>query len=84
MTPEMHSMLLNQKIAKEAVKMMRLKAECVKEVNAQKLLVEFKSIVFKLGETINDFAFYITTLTIDLCGLGENSIDDTHVVKNFL
>jgi hypothetical protein len=46
--PEMHSMLLNKKSAKEAIKSMRLGAERVKEVNAQKLLAEFESISFNL------------------------------------
>lgn len=64
--------------------MMRLGVERVKEVNAQKLLAEFESIVFKPGETINDFAFYVTRLTMDLRGLGENNVDDTRVAKKFL
>jgi len=41
---EMHSMLLNKKTVKEAweaIKTMRLGADRVKEVNAQKLLAEF-------------------------------------------
>ncbi|CAD6266707.1 unnamed protein product [Miscanthus lutarioriparius] len=41
---DMHSMLLNKKLAKdawEAIKSMRLGAERVKEVNAQRLLAEF-------------------------------------------
>ncbi|CAD6336836.1 unnamed protein product [Miscanthus lutarioriparius] len=56
---EMHSMLLNKKTAKEdweAIKMTRLGADRVKEVNAQKLLAEFEAIAFKPGETIDDFA----------------------------
>ena len=63
--PEMHSMLLNKKSAKEAweaIKSMRLGAERVKEVNAQKLLAEFESISFKPGESIDDFAVWIGKL----------------------
>jgi hypothetical protein len=51
--PEMHSMLLNKKSAKEAweaIKSMRLGAKRVKEVNAQKLLAEFEAIAFKMGK----------------------------------
>jgi hypothetical protein len=82
--PEMHSMLLNKKSAKEAIKSMRLGAERVKEVNAQKLLAEFESISFKSGETIDDFAVRIAKLATDLKGLGEESVTDTRVVKKFL
>jgi hypothetical protein len=84
---EMHSMLLNKKSAKEAweaIKLMRLGAECVKEVNAQKLFAEFESISFKTGESIEDFAVRIGKLATDLKGLGETSVDDTRVVKKFL
>ena len=55
---DMHSMLLNKKTVKEAwaaIKTMRLGADRVKEVNAQKLLAEFESISFKPGEAIDDF-----------------------------
>jgi hypothetical protein len=84
---DMHSMLLSKKSAKEAwgaIKSMRLGAERVKEVNAQKLLAEFESISFKPGESIDDFAVRIGKLATDLKGLGENSVDDTRVVKKFL
>lgn len=84
---EMHSMLLNKKTAKEAwegIKTMRLGADRVKEVNAQKLLAEFESITFKAGETIDDFAIRITKLVTDLRGLGEESVTDARMVKKFL
>jgi len=84
---EMHSMLLNKKTAKEAweaIKTMRLGADRVKEVNAQKLLAEFEAIAFKLGETIDDFTIQITKLVTDLRGLGEETVTDARVVKKFL
>jgi hypothetical protein len=84
---EMHSMLLNKKSVKEAweaIKMMRLGADRVKEENAQKLLGEFESISFKAGESIDDFTIRITKLATDLKGLGEMSVDDSRVVKKFL
>ena len=46
---EMHTMMLSKKSVKEAweaIKTMRLVADRVKEVNAQKLLAEFESIAF--------------------------------------
>jgi|UPI0001A86C5A hypothetical protein len=81
---EMHTMLLGKKSFKEAweaIKTMRLGADRVKEVDAQKLLAEFESIAFKLGEAIDDFAVRISKLASDLRGLGETSVDDTRVVK---
>jgi hypothetical protein len=84
---EMHSMLLNKKTVKEAweaIKTMRLGADRVKEVNAQELLAEFKSIAFKPGEAIDDFAVRITKLVTELRGLGEESVTDDHMVKKFL
>ncbi|XP_066341937.1 uncharacterized protein [Miscanthus floridulus] len=84
---EMHSMLLNKKTVKEAweaIKTMRLGADRVKEVNAQKLLAEFKSIAFKPGEAIDEFAMRITKFVTDLRGLGEESVTDSRMVKKFL
>ena len=84
---EMHSMLLNKKSAKEAweaIKSMRLGADRVKEVNAQKLLGDFESISFKTGESIDDFAVRIGKLATDLKGLGETTVTDERVVKKFL
>ena len=84
---DMHSMLLNKKTVKEAweaIKTMRLGADRVKEVNAQKLLAEFESISFKPGESIYDFAIRISKLVTDLRGLGEESVTDTRLLKKFL
>jgi hypothetical protein len=84
---EMHTMLLNKKTAKEAweaIKTMRLGADRVKEVNAQKLLGEFEAMAFKPGESIDEFALRITKLVTDLRGLGEESVTDARVVKKFL
>jgi len=84
---EMHSMLLNKKTVKEAweaIKTMRLGADRVKEVNAQKLLGEFEAVSFKPRESIDDFSIRITKLATDLKGLGEKSVDDSRVVRKFL
>lgn len=66
---DMHPMLLSKKTMKEAwgaIKTMRLGADRVKAVSAQKLLAEFESITFKTGETIEEFAVRITKLVTDL------------------
>ncbi|XP_066354990.1 uncharacterized protein [Miscanthus floridulus] len=71
------------KEAWDAVKTMRIGADRVKEVNAQKLLKEFENIQFKEGESVDDFGMRITNLVSNLKTLGE-TIDDLHVVKKFL
>lgn len=84
---ELHAGIAAKKSAKEAweaVKTMRLGADRVKEVNAQKLLREFETITFREGETVEDFAVRITDIATNLQALGDTSVDDTRVVKKFL
>ena len=71
------------KEAWEAVKLMRLGADRVKEVNAQKLMEDFENIKFKEGESIEDFGMRITNLVGELRILGE-TVDDSRVIKKFL
>jgi hypothetical protein len=71
------------KEAWEAVKLMRLGADRVKEVNAKKLLQEFENIKFKDGESVEDFGMRITNLVGNLRALGE-IVEDVRVVKKFL
>ncbi|XP_066395998.1 uncharacterized protein [Miscanthus floridulus] len=71
------------KEAWDVVKTMRIGADRVKEVNAQKLLKEFENIQFKEGESVDDFGMRITNLVGNLKTLGE-TIDDLRVVKKFL
>lgn len=83
---EMWQTLGRQKTVKEAweaVRTMRVGADRVKEVNAQKLLQEFENIAFKEGESIDDFGMRITNLVGNLKTLGE-TIEDVRVVKKFL
>jgi hypothetical protein len=70
------------KEAWEAVKMMRIGADRVKEVNAQRLLQEFENIKFKDGETVEDFGMRLTNLVGNLRVLGEQ-VEDARVVKKF-
>jgi hypothetical protein len=71
------------KEAWEAVKMMQISADRVKEVNAQRLLQEFENIKFKDGETVEDFGMRLTNLIGNLRVLGEQ-VEDARVVKKFL
>jgi transposase InsO family protein len=71
------------KEAWEAVKTMRIGADRVKDVNAQKLLQEFENISFKDGETVDDFGMRINNLVANLKTLGE-TVEETRVVKKFL
>jgi len=71
------------KEAWEVVKTMRLGADRVKDVNAQKLMQEFENIKFKEGESIDDFGMRINNLVGNLRALGE-TMEDTRVVKKFL
>jgi hypothetical protein len=71
------------KEAWEAVKVMRLGADRIKEVNTQKLLREFENIAIKDGESIEDFGMRITNLIGNLRTLSE-TMEDVCVVKKFL
>lgn len=71
------------KEAWDAVKVMRIGADRVKEVNAQKLLRDFETISFKEGETVEEFGMRITNLVGNLKTLGE-TVEDIRVVKKFL
>ena len=71
------------KEAWEAVKTMRLSADHVKDVNAQKLLKVFENLQFKEGETIDHFFMHITNLVANLKTLGE-TLDDVRVVAKTL
>ena len=71
------------KEAWETVKMMRIGADQVKEVNVQKLLKELENIEFKEGESIVGFWMRIINLVANIKLLGE-TLDDTRVVKKFL
>lgn len=71
------------KEAWEALQIMRLSADRVKEVNAQRLLKEFKNITFKEGESIDEFGMRITNLVTNLRMMGE-TVEDSRVVKKFL
>lgn len=76
---EMWQSLGERKTVKEvwdAVKVMRIGVDRVKEVNTQKLLQEFENIKFKDGESVEDLGMQITNLVGNLCVLGE--VEDGH------
>ncbi|XP_066373831.1 uncharacterized protein [Miscanthus floridulus] len=62
---------------------MRLGADQVKEVKAQRLLREFENIAFKEGESIDEFGMRISNLAAELKTMGE-TVEDSRVIKKFL
>ena len=84
--PEMLSTLVVKDTAKDAwdaIKMMHVGVERVREANAQKLRRELSKIEFKDGKSVNDFAMRITSLANNLQVLG-NEVTDVEVVRKFL
>jgi hypothetical protein len=71
------------KEAWEAVATMRIGADRVKEVNAQRLMEDFKNIKFKEGESIEAFGMRISNLAAQLRELSED-VKEPRVVKKFL
>ncbi|KAH7845363.1 hypothetical protein Vadar_001167 [Vaccinium darrowii] len=84
--PEMLSTIGRKPTAKaawEAVKIMRMGVDRVREGNAQTLRREFNNITFKNGESIDDFYMRITGLVNNLRLLGD-TIDELEVVRKML
>jgi hypothetical protein len=71
------------KEAWEAIHSIRVGANKVKEVNAEKLRREFDDIVFKSGECVEEFAMRISSLANQLRSLGDE-VPDKKVVKKML
>jgi hypothetical protein len=67
----------------EAVKSLRICSEAVRNVRTQCLRMEFKSIRFKEGETVDDFTMRLGSLVAELGTLGE-VIKEHQVVKKLL
>jgi hypothetical protein len=55
----------------EAVRYLWIGSEAVRNVRVQRLRMEFESIRFKEGETINDFTMHLDSLVSELGTLGE-------------
>lgn len=85
--PKLKAMLaVKQQTAKEAweaVKMMRVGEDRVKEASRQRLLKEFENLQFKDGELIDDFAVRVNTLIDGLWELGEE-VKDGRMVRKVL
>lgn len=67
----------------EAIKTRRIGVQCVREANAQQLRREFGDILFKDGETVDDFSMRIGVLANNLRTLGDN-ITEAEVVQKLL
>lgn len=84
--PEMQAGLARKATAKEAwdsIKSIRVGAERVKEANADRLRKEFADLVFKPGESVEDFAARANTLANQLRVVGDD-IAEKEVVKKLL
>jgi hypothetical protein len=80
---EMWATLGTKKMVKEAletVNTIKLFADPVWDVNAQRLLKGFKNIGFKEGETADDFSMRITNLVTNFKTLVE-IVDNPRIVK---
>jgi len=67
----------------DAIRLMRMGADRVKEANAEKLRQDFADITFKPGELVEDFALRINTLANELRVLGD-PVTEKEVVKKML
>jgi hypothetical protein len=67
----------------EAVRSLRIGSEAVRNVRTQRLRMEFESIRFKEGETVNDFTMCLGSLVAKLDTLGE-VIKEQQVVQKLL
>uniref|UniRef100_A0ACD5XB40 Uncharacterized protein n=1 Tax=Avena sativa TaxID=4498 RepID=A0ACD5XB40_AVESA len=84
--PEMVGTLVVKKSAKEAwdaIKVMRVGVDRVREATAQRLRKEFEDIAFRDGEMLDSFAMRITTLVNNLRSLGD-TVDEVKVVQKIL
>jgi hypothetical protein len=67
----------------EAVRSLRIGSEAVRNARAQRLRMEFESIHFKEGETVDDFTMRLGNLVAELCTLRE-VIKEQQVVQKLL
>jgi hypothetical protein len=83
---EMWAMLGRKQTVKEvwdAIKVLWIGDDRVRDASAQQLCREFGALVFKDGETISEFGIRISTLATNLRVLSDN-IMDAEVVKKLL
>jgi hypothetical protein len=67
----------------EAIRQVRVGADCVKEANAERLRRDFADIDFKPGESVEDFSLRLNAMTSQLRVLGDD-ISDKEVIKKML
>jgi hypothetical protein len=71
------------KEAWDAIKVLQIGDDRMRDASAQQLRREFGALVFKEGETVSEFGIRISTLATNLRVLGDN-ITDAEVVKKLL
>jgi hypothetical protein len=67
----------------QAIRKVRLGADCVKEANAEQLRREFDDLIFTPGETVEDFSLRLTIVASQLRVLGDD-VSDKEVIKKLL
>uniref|UniRef100_A0ACD5YKV7 Uncharacterized protein n=3 Tax=Avena sativa TaxID=4498 RepID=A0ACD5YKV7_AVESA len=85
--PEMVPVLAakdNAKAAWDAIKVMRVGVDRVREARRQKLRKNFKNLAFKAGESIEDFSLRISGIINELQSLGDDTYSELAAVQKFL
>jgi hypothetical protein len=67
----------------EAIQQVCVGVDWVKEANAERLRCEFGDIMFKAGETVEDFSLRLNIVASQLCVLGDD-ISDKELIKKML
>jgi hypothetical protein len=67
----------------QAIRKVHLGADRIKEANAEQLRREFGDLIFKPGETVEDFSLRLTTVASQLWVLGDD-VSDKEVIKKLL
>lgn len=82
-----HALLVSEKetakVTWEALKIMHMGVERVKDAKVQTLKMEFEGLCMKESESIDDFAARLTTIVNKVRALGEK-FEENYAVKKFL
>jgi hypothetical protein len=74
----------NAKAAWDAIKIMRVGVDRVREARRQKLRKDFENLAFKSGESIEDFSLRISGIINELQSLGDTTYNELAAVQKFM